>query len=694
MLAAFMANAGATRFRLPFWLGLLSIPLLADNGDFQLGVPPQAPTPEEVLAMKPVGPRLMSRTGPFVVDTAVREQVRLFHQSVYVMADEVEPAWTGNVAGCQAGAVSPVFQDAVVRRINYFRALAGIPAGVTLDPEFSAKDQEAALMMCANNSLNHFPPVSWSCYTADGAEAARSSNLAIGRLGSSAVDGYMEDFGAGNAAVGHRRWLLYPQTETMGTGDVPATGSLRAANAVWVFDSNYGGPRPATQNDYVSWPPPGYVPYQVVYPRWSFSYPGADFSASTVSLTADGRSVPIITESISGNIGDNTLVWYPSGLNPNSPYRWPRPVSDTVYEVNVRHVLVGGAARDFSYSVTVFDPSTAGPDTVLPEITGPSQPAVGQSNAYGIAAVPGATAHQYRASRRLPFTTVDGAEDGGGRFEVDVSSGYEVVVTDIQASALRAYHLAHPTLTPQYLTYLPVLVPGLDARLEFQSRLGWATAAQVARAQVRVGGSGIWQDVYTQAGLGEMGEASFNLRSVSLAPFIGRSLEVRFVYDGSTGRYFPGADPGVGWYLDDIAVHQVEELLEAELSAPFEGDSFSWNPPVEGDYAIEARAQVFDEFYAEWGPALPVTAVQSVLPPVLRLRLPPTITEGQFAILFSVENHQPGLSFELLRANGFGANWAVDDSATFETLTPASQFRVRTPISGSEPTGYIRLRSN
>jgi hypothetical protein len=134
--------------------------------------------------------------------------------------------------------------------------------------------------------------------------------------------------------------------------------------------------------------------------------------------------------------------------------------------------------------------------------------------------------------------------------------------------------------------------------------------------------------------------------------------------------------------------------LEANISAPFEGDSFVWNPPVKGDYALEARAQVFDEFYAEWGPAYLITAVQSALPPVLQFLSPPTIIEGRFEILFSVENHHPGLVFELLRANAFGANWAIDDSATFETLIPASQFRVRTPLSGSNTTGYFRLRSN
>src|SRR5438034_1286336 len=90
-------------------------------------------------------------------------------------------------------------------------------------------------------------------------------------VGADAITAYIWDFGANNDIVGHRRWLLYPQTKVMGTGDVPNQGGFAAANATWVFDANYGGPRPATRKPFVSWPPAGYVPYQVVYPQWSFA---------------------------------------------------------------------------------------------------------------------------------------------------------------------------------------------------------------------------------------------------------------------------------------------------------------------------------------------------------------------------------------------------------------------------------------
>src|SRR5487761_1964675 len=106
-------------------------------------------------------------------------------------------------------------------------------------------------------------PPTWHCFSTEGTNAAASSNLALGYDGPDAITSFIWDFGANNYEAGHRRWILYPQTQVMGAGDVPAQGSFYPANATWVFDANYGGPRPATRTPYVSWPPAGYAPYQV-----------------------------------------------------------------------------------------------------------------------------------------------------------------------------------------------------------------------------------------------------------------------------------------------------------------------------------------------------------------------------------------------------------------------------------------------
>ena len=168
----------------------------------------------------------------------------------------------------------------------------------------------------------------------------------------------MKDPGSGNGFVGHRRWILYPQTQIMGTGDLPFTGGW-AANSLWVMDSHYSDPRPPTREEFVAWPPPGYVPYQVVYPRWSFAYAGANFSSATVTMTQGGAAVPVAVETLATGYGENTMAWIPLGLG--SSQSWPKPSRDTSYLVTISNIFIGTGTRTFTYQVTVFDPATASP---------------------------------------------------------------------------------------------------------------------------------------------------------------------------------------------------------------------------------------------------------------------------------------------------------------------------------------------
>jgi hypothetical protein len=238
-----------------------------------------------------------------------------------------------------------------------------------------------AVMMSANFSLDHFPPTNWICYTAAGANAASNSNLALGSAGADAVTGYIRDFGGNNFEVGHRRWLLYPQTQVMAAGDVPSQGACYAANTTWVFDANLFGPRPATRQPYVAWPPAGYVPFQVVFPQWSFALSNADLSMAAVSMTSNGVSVAVAIQPYQAGYGENALVWVPMGLDFTSDLAvFPFNGTDTVYRVTITNIHAGGSMTGFNYTVTVFDPSAPGVDYVAPAIGGPAQPYVNWTN--------------------------------------------------------------------------------------------------------------------------------------------------------------------------------------------------------------------------------------------------------------------------------------------------------------------------
>jgi hypothetical protein len=102
---------------------------------------------------------------------------------------------------------------------------------------------------------------------------------------------------------------------------------------------------------FVAWPPPVYVPYQVVYPLWSFSYPDANFSQATVALTKDGMPVGITRYPSVNGWGENTIVWRVGGWS-----AWPKPAADSVYHVRIQNVRAGSKILSFAYKVTIFDP--------------------------------------------------------------------------------------------------------------------------------------------------------------------------------------------------------------------------------------------------------------------------------------------------------------------------------------------------
>ena len=105
----------------------------------------------------------------------------------------------------------------------------------------------------------------------------------------------------------------------------------------------------------MAWPPPGYVPYQVVFSLWSFSYPNADFTAATVTMQTGGANLGVKLAPVQNGYGENTLVWTPAGTSGGA---WPRPAHDTTYFITVQDVLIGGQKHTFTYDVIVFDPGS------------------------------------------------------------------------------------------------------------------------------------------------------------------------------------------------------------------------------------------------------------------------------------------------------------------------------------------------
>lgn len=246
-------------------------------------------------------------------------------------------AWTGSADDCDPGEPSALAVDHALRRVNYYRAACGLPP-VQLNAEWSAKAQQAALMMHAEGGNDHSPDSNYACFTGDGRQAAGKSNLYTGSWGAHAVAGYIRDPGANNWAVGHRRWILHPPKQFIGMGFTDR------ADAMWVI----GGPndRPDTP-DGVAWPPAGYVPSGLVHPRWSFSRHRADFKGAQVTMTGPrGEAIPLTQNELKGGFGDNTLVW-----EPDMSFVDTAPETDEAYEVRIAGVLEGEEPKTYTYTV-------------------------------------------------------------------------------------------------------------------------------------------------------------------------------------------------------------------------------------------------------------------------------------------------------------------------------------------------------
>jgi hypothetical protein len=336
------------------WLSLIfgvSLLLVADPSFAGSWLPsPAAPRLRVALAHASASP---SRGGP-QVDPQNRTEAINFYNSHYLFPAALQAEWTGDAASCTPGTTSERFRAAVLRRINYFRAMAGIPADITFSDDYNRKAQAAALMMSVNRALDHFPNQDWNCYSSEGDDAADNANLHL-IASPLAIDDYMRDPGDINSMVPHRRWLLYPQTQQMGTGDIPENGGNPAANVLWVVDEpHFSDERPATRDGYVAWPPPGYVPEHLIFERWSLSYAGADFGDATVTMTLNGQAVPLNATSDHSGYGEPTIVWEPDLAAVASVLA--ASTADAGFAVTIANVRVDGQVQEFGYEITTYEP--------------------------------------------------------------------------------------------------------------------------------------------------------------------------------------------------------------------------------------------------------------------------------------------------------------------------------------------------
>ena len=74
--------------------------------------------------------------------------------------------------------------------------------------------------------------------------------------------------------------------------------------------------------------------------------------------------------------------------------------------------------------------------------------------------------------------------------------------------------------------------------------------------------------------------------------------------------------------------------------------------------ALDVRAQVYGQYYLEWGPIKRVTAAV-VLNPIVQFNGSPSVSANQVQIDFGVTNYRTNLVFQLLQASDLAGTWAT-----------------------------------
>lgn len=205
--------------------------------------------------------------------------------------------------GCKLAATSKSIQTRETRALNFVRSLSGL-APVKLDRKLSARAGKAAIIQYHQGYLDHYPNKKAKCYTKAGGAASAETNLSIGMVGPSNVNGYMVDPGYSNREVGHRRWFMDPGLAKFGTA---YAGTFNAAH---VFSpSNDKAPTPR----WLTWPTAGYFPTELEpWGRWSFmtTRSDIDFAKAKVTVKIKGKKQRIsLYRAVGGYGSQNGLTW-------------------------------------------------------------------------------------------------------------------------------------------------------------------------------------------------------------------------------------------------------------------------------------------------------------------------------------------------------------------------------------------------
>jgi hypothetical protein len=313
------------------------------------------------------------------------------------------------------------------------------------------------------------------------------------------------------------------------------------------------------------------------------------------------------------------------------------------------------------------------PAYVPPSLSGPASAGVSLTTNLTHNTVLGATGYKGRSVANMD-ALADGA-DNLTRVTVVKTGAYNNISTSVKHSGTGSYRFANPGLGSQTLTYTNVFRAKAGASLAFRSRLGVATPDQVARVEVSTDAGHSWSTVYSQAGVGQPGETSFQARSVSLAAFADKDIQLRFNYSLYDGAGFFLTSDGVGWYIDTITFTNLVNLDGATITTLPNSGTFPYTPTVVGDFLLAVTPIISGRDFS-FGPAKAVTVTAA----------PPSLAE------ITVEQPAPNGLTDGVSTVAFGTKMLNDDEVkTFVIRNDGSEDLTGLALSvvGTNPGDFV-----
>ena len=273
-----------------------------------------------------------------------------------------------DVAACTSGIPSDSEKLKVLNRLNYIRAIHKLKP-VQYNDAYDEIAGECALVIAANEQLDHEPKSSWKCYSKEAYDGCYSSNISLATAtnydlsatdSAEIVDGFMtEENEVPPTTLGHRRWFIDPWLKTIAFGRADysnGAGHFVLGSAVRVINRD----DPDDQQDisdtdikFVAYPFENYpaelyndnvmMSFTVIKDKFSkySNGTGITFSTATIAIVDQNNKtmkVKNIEFDTDGYGVPNNLRWYAEGIKPN-----------VKYNVTVSNVMINNNSEFYQY---------------------------------------------------------------------------------------------------------------------------------------------------------------------------------------------------------------------------------------------------------------------------------------------------------------------------------------------------------